>query len=695
MNIYSLLSMLAGLVAGGVGLLIWRKGPKGVIGRSFLLGSLSIFWVEMNSALLSSSSQPREMLLFSRLSLLGLCFLPGNWTLFSFSFARKEYGQYLRRWVWYIILLYLAGFFFLAFSSSERFLSLVYTPGESLFFLWGGIGKAFLVFLLLSSVVILVNLENTFRSLTPDSQGKMAVPLLALMVGFLFLVWSSSEMLLYSRLTLSSMFIASLLIFLNGLGFLYFSLRQKALQTKIYVGRQFAYSSVLMFIIGLYLMGAGIVGKLLGSLGGDVKIYTSILASFALITALIFLLLSSSLKERIRGFVDRNFYREKYDYRREWSRFSQELSSIIDLNILVEIIGRTISQLVDVKEIALLLPQREGDFVLFWGSNLSQEENGIPQNKEFFDWIWRYGKPVNIRQIEDSYKDVRQSLQRLGTALLVPLISKRELVALLSLGEKKKGYSREDMEILETIGDHSAMAILNARLNQSLVATKQLESFHKLSSFIIHDLKNSISTLSLLVRNANNHLQEPDFQRSMLTTVTQAVERMNSLMGKLRTVSQEGKINQGPVDLNSLVEGTLSKLRTGERKEIEVEKHLNGIPLVKGDPDLLEKVVLNLMLNGIEAMPQGGRLKVSTAKESQGERAELKVADTGVGMSESFIRNSLFKPFQTSKRKGLGLGLYQSKEIVKAHGGQIKVESKKGEGTTFTLKLRIWKEKDG
>ncbi len=695
MNLYSLCSLLAGLVALGVGLLVWLKGPKGALGRSFLLGSLSVFWIELSSALLSSSAQPREMLLFSRLSLLGLCFLPGSWTLFSFSFARKDYGQYLRRWGWYLVLLYLAGGFFLTFSLSERFLSLVYTPGGGFFFLFGGIGKSFLIFLLLSSVVILVNLENTFRSLTPDSQGKMAFPLITLMMGFLFLVWSSSEMLLYSRLSLGSLLITSLLVLLNGLGFLYFSLRRKALQAKIYVGRQFVYSSALLFIVGLYLVGAGIVGKLVDSLGGSVKIYTSILASFAFIAALIFLLLSSSLKERIRGFVDRNFYRGRYDYRREWSRFSQELSSIIDLNKLVGVIGKTISQLIDVREMAVLLPQREGDFVLFWGMNLRQEEAKIPQESTFLDWIWRYGKPVNLRQIEDPYKDVRENLQGLGTALLVPLISKRELVALLSLGEKKGGYSREDMEILETIGDHSAMAILNARLNQSLVATKQLESFHKLSSFIIHDLKNSVSTLSLLVRNAHLHLQDPDFQQSMLRTVTQAVEKMNSLMGKLKTVSQEGKISQGPVDLNSLVEGILSKLKLEERKGIEVEKHLNGIPLVKGNPDLLEKVVLNLVLNGIEAMPQGGRLKLSTAKVPQEGRAELRVSDTGVGMSKGFIRNSLFKPFQTSKAKGLGLGLYQSKEIVEAHGGRIEVASKEGEGTTFTLKLGIWEGKNG
>jgi len=248
---------------------------------------------------------------------------------------------------------------------------------------------------------------------------------------------------------------------------------------------------------------------------------------------------------------------------------------------------------------------------------------------------------------------------------------------------------------LETIGDHSAMAILNARLNQSLVASKQLESFHKLSSFIIHDLKNSVSTLSLLVRNANLHLREPDFQQSMLRTVVQAVEKMNSLMGKLKTVSQEGKINQGPVDLNSLVEGILSRLKLEERKGIAVEKHLNGIPLVKGDPDLLEKVILNLVLNGLEAMPQGGRLRLSTTTPSQKGIAELRVSDTGEGMSETFIRNSLFKPFQTSKRKGLGLGLYQSKEIVEAHGGRIEVESKRGEGTTFTIRLGIWEGRDG
>lgn len=694
MNPHFLLSLLAALVAGGIGLLVWFKGPKGALGRSFLMGSLSVFWVQACSALIFFFSQPKEIILLSRLSLLGLSFLPAHWTLFSLVFARKDYGQYLKRWSWYIVLLYLVGLFFLAFSPSGRFLSLVYTPGGGLYLTLGGVGWFFLIFLLLSSVVILVNLENTFRSLTPKVKGRMAPPLLGLMVGFLFLIWFSSEMLLYSRLSLGSLVAGSLVVILNGISFLYFVLKRGVLLTKLYVGRQFVYSSVLMFIIGLYLIGLGIVGKLVRSFEGDVKIYTSIMASFVLIIALILLLLSGSLKERIKGFVDRNFYRGRYDYRAEWSRFSQELSSIINLDELVGAIGRAISQLMDVKEVVILLPRESGDFQLFWGPDFEGEVR-ITQNSEFFDWIWRYGKPVDLTQIEEVYREVRESFQRLGTVVLVPLISKRELVALLSLGEKEGGYSREDMEVLETIADHSAMAILNARLNQSLVASKQMESFHKLSSFIIHDLKNSVSTLSLLVRNANLHLQDPEFQRSMLRTVTQAVEKMNSLIGKLRTIHKGIKVSLEPVDLNSLVEGASSKLKLEEREGIEVKKHLNGAPMVKGDSEFLEKVVLNLLLNGIEAMPNGGKLELFTSKPPHAKWAELRISDTGVGMRETFVKNSLFKPFQTSKEKGIGLGLYQCKEIVEAHGGKIEVKSKEGVGTTFTVKLGLWEEEDG
>jgi len=228
-----------------------------------------------------------------------------------------------------------------------------------------------------------------------------------------------------------------------------------------------------------------------------------------------------------------------------------------------------------------------------------------------------------------------------------------------------------------------------------LVASKQMESFHKLSSFIIHDLKNSVSMLSLLVRNANLHLQDPEFQRSMLRTVTQAVEKMNSLIGKLRTIHKGIKISLEPVDLNSLVEGASSKLKLEEREGIEVKKHLNGAPMVKGDPEFLEKVVLNLLLNGIEAMPNGGELELFTSKPPHAKWAELRISDTGVGMRETFVKNSLFKPFQTSKEKGIGLGLYQCKEIVEAHGGKIEVKSKEGVGTTFTVKLGLWEEEDG
>ena len=154
------------------------------------------------------------------------------------------------------------------------------------------------------------------------------------------------------------------------------------------------------------------------------------------------------------------------------------------------------------------------------------------------------------------------------------------------------------------------------------------------------------------------------------------------------------RINEEPVDLNSLVEETLTRLKPEGRKGIEVEKHLNGIPLVKGDRELLEKVILNLVLNGMEAMPKGGKLKFYTSKSPTGKRAKLRISDTGRGMSESFIKDSLFKPFQTSKEEGLGLGLYQSKEIVEAHGGKIEVESEEEKGTTFTIELSTWEGRD-
>jgi len=359
----------------------------------------------------------------------------------------------------------------------------------------------------------------------------------------------------------------------------------------------------------------------------------------------------------------------------------------------------------------ILLPDCSREvFLLAEAQGLSTEQLSIPEKSEFLDWLFVLGKPVTLvderfkKSLELEVLSQRDRFQSLGLAVLVPLISKRKLVGLLALGPKDSGasYSSVDLELLEAMANHLSVAILNAKLSEELVVSKELEFIHKISSFVIHDLKNAVSTLSMILQNAAANIEKPEFRESMITTISGTVEKMRDLMGKITTMPEDFHLDLQPHDLNSIVTAVVAKTKVNELVNIRYVENLSPIPLTCIDREYVEQVLTNLIVNAVEAMNQAGTLRISTRLMENGSEpagdgglseasqfVEIEVADTGPGMSDEFIAQRLFKPFQTTKGQGLGIGLYQCKEAVEAHNGRIEVRSKEGEGTIFLIWLPV------
>jgi signal transduction histidine kinase len=204
-----------------------------------------------------------------------------------------------------------------------------------------------------------------------------------------------------------------------------------------------------------------------------------------------------------------------------------------------------------------------------------------------------------------------------------------------------------------------------------------------MSAFFVHDLKNTASTLSLMLQNLRDHFGNPDFREDALRAVGRSVQHLDDLIGRLTLLRQELRMNPVNAQLSNVVERALAQ--SGVMPNIELNKELPPLPEIKLDPDQFQKVVLNLILNARDAMDGRGTLKISTVSTKGWQ--SLVVADSGAGMSPDFIRKSLFRPFQTTKKRGLGIGMFQSKMIVDAHGGRFEVESTPGVGTTFRVHL--------
>jgi putative PEP-CTERM system histidine kinase len=287
----------------------------------------------------------------------------------------------------------------------------------------------------------------------------------------------------------------------------------------------------------------------------------------------------------------------------------------------------------------------------------------------------------------------RPFIQALRAAACAPLHVGDELVGLLWLSEKRTGepYSFEDGEFLGAMSRQLAAALGFARLADQLAETRQLESLHRLSSFVLHDIKNQVSGLSLLVENARRHLSDPTFQRDAMQVVERVVQNLRQLMAQVSGVGKPPVLQPSETRIRQVLADALlaSGLSEGDHGGLRVVVGCPEEVTATLDPSLIARVLTNLLTNAREAIQESGQIEMCAAMEADAGPANvvLRVRDTGPGIPEEFLRHALFRPFATTKRAGLGIGLMQCKTIVEAHGGNIRVESRPGQGTCFEVRI--------
>lgn len=690
-NFYQIVILISLLVLIGCELWVFFKSARGRGKTSFLLLNLSFILFLSGFLWLTFQRAPAPDHLSSLLLACGVIFAPPLWVLFTSTLAREESKEELKKGFLSFIPFFIFSLFFL-FWHLRRSLILVQKDifGE-MHFNFADRSELFLLFLLAGSVLSILNLEKTFRSSIEIERKKLIYPLifsLALLVLLIYLVTFGflgapiSNMVFLSRGILSVLWGMSLAWYL------------KERATSIQITRQVVYSSVIVILIGGYLVLVGLVAKLIQSFGANLSVFLSILAAFLVIVILSALVVSGSIKQRVKRFVDQSIYKGKVDYQAEWTRFSENIASLLDLDeILKEVVG-IISTNLQIEKIIILLSGTQGDLSLAYPKE-SPLDLRIRKEEEFLDWIFRYGEPIGIKDIKyeklfsGEMNSFFRQMEQMNYELCVPMIAKRDLVGTLFLGQKgnNKPFTEEDFSFLDGVAHQSSIAILNAKLSQELILSREMESFHKLSSFILHDLKNFVSMLSLLLQNAEEELKNPEFQKGALVTISDTVERMKKLMSKLSSASEEVELDFKSCNLNEILQKLLNRIKISDYAQIKLVSKFGTLPAISCDQTQIEKVFQNLIINALEAMPKGGELSILTEFDEKTGVVRTKVSDTGSGMSKDFIRSQLFRPFQTTKRKGLGIGLFQCKEIVELHNGRISVESQVGKGTTFSIEL--------
>jgi putative PEP-CTERM system histidine kinase len=454
-------------------------------------------------------------------------------------------------------------------------------------------------------------------------------------------------------------------------------------------------SSGALIYSGIYLIGFGLLVKGMMRLGGDWQQFISFCAALGAIVLALALITGESLRHRWTRFVERNLLAGAYDFRSELQKLAEAISMAADRDKLIQTVCQTLADIFRATHCHLFVEEdSDNAFRLF-----TPKQNGeFTIASEVFTlscqqvaWFERMHKIFAVDNLPDQetapMAENKKSFITANRYILgATLFAGQRLLGGILLGPKRmdEPYSEEDKQLLDVLANAISIALHGAYLQQHFLAAKQMESLYRVASFMMHDLRNAVSTLTLLAQNAATHLEKKAFRADFVSAVSRVAHEMQRLIHKLAAVKAGGEIQRFEECFpDELILDALADLSLPAN--VELKEDIPQLPKAHWDRGQIRIVLRNLLLNGLEAMPEGGTLAIQGRHEQA--QIHIAVSDTGAGMSPEFIRQRLFKPNQTTKPKGLGIGLYQSKEIIAAHQGKILVKSQLKSGTTFEIVL--------
>jgi putative PEP-CTERM system histidine kinase len=671
-------------------LVLWRERDHRA-SAAFALGmgclaARELFGVYAGQAVFESEALP-----WHRYRLLAVAAAPGFWLWFSLVYARAKDSRFHRGWRRALLLAFVLPPA-LALLGWESLVSRASYPTPRWLVPVGGGGYWLHVMFLLAAVAILMNLENTLRASSGSVRWQIKFTVLGVGALFGVEVFLYSQVLLYSSIQTTLLPIGSAALLLAG-ALVALSLARRGLGSfDVYPSESLLFNSLTLLLVGVYLLAVAGLVEVIGAFGGAQRAPVIAFVVLVAMVALALILLSTELRQKAKEFLNRHLKRPTHDYRRIWDAFTRRTSAVVEVEPLAAAITKITAETFGCAAATIWLVRQGENKIQLGGSSavstgraasiLMEHDQGRALHALLAS---RAGKVVDLSEASLA-PAVRGLAHAVGARYGVALSgSDGSLVGFLTVDDRVTGqkYSLEDFALLQTLADQAAATISNRQLARELQRAKEMETFQTLSAFFIHDLKNLASRLSLVMQNLPQHYDKPAFRDDLLRTMAKSVEKIDSMTARLSSLGKGLSLQLVESDVNDLVRETLEGLNGTMKANLSLD--FQEVPRVALDPEQIQKVVTNLILNAHEASSEGGQVVVSTARENGW--VLLSVSDDGCGMSEDFLSGSLFKPFQTTKKQGLGIGLYHSKTIVEAHGGRIEVESALGKGTTFRVLL--------
>jgi len=626
------------------------------------------------------------------------CFVPVLWLGFSLTYSRSNHREFLSRWK-----IPLAAFGLLPLAVTG--VPLISSQSSATADLWwlqsGPLAAAVNIVFLIALVLILTNMEQTFRAAVGTMRWRIKFVMVGLAVILGARLYIRGQAILFSAPETAFWSVESSAL-LIGCCFLAIAYARTGLgEIDLYPSMAVLRSSLTILVVGAYLVVVGVLAQLVTRFGGAEIFQFQALVVIAGVAGLAVLLLSERARQRLQTFVGRHFSKAQHDSVHTWTLFSRRLAAVSDQAGLCGGSAKLISETFDALSVTIWLVDEEKDRLIVRASTAphAPAAAGVEQDVASSD-VWsalrHRSTPFDLEQITEPWGiEFRQQNPTTfvsgGSRWCVPLHAGDTCLGVIVLADRVNAavYSIEELELLRCIGDQVTSVLLNLRLAGEVARARELDAFRMMSAFFVHDLKNAAASLNLMLKNLPVHFDDPAFRADALRSIGNTAKRIDDMIARLSALRQRPEAMRVEADLNQLVNEALDKWH--EMPNVELTKELQPLPPIVADREQIQSVVTNLVLNARDALGAQGVIQVRT--EDQGKRVLLSVKDNGCGMSQAFLKDSLFRPFQSTKKKGLGIGLFQARAIVHAHGGGMHVESEVGKGTTFRVTLPVKNER--
>jgi two-component system, NtrC family, sensor kinase len=698
---YSVPPLITAILSFGLGIFILLRNRESKLNWTFASWCfLTTYWQTCWTVLFNVHNVQTADLL-ARLGYSGIIFIPIVFFHFVIEFTKSARGRFFS-YAFYV----LGGIFFICTWQTSYFVGGVYHYPWGYYPLAGVLHLVYLLFLL---IMLLSGLRLLWRFKCQSLEQP-------------------------TRLNQTKYIIASTIIysmagvdFLANYGFAYYPLgliftnihaciiayaiiQYRLLDVSVAIKRSLIYALIL---VALLLPCYVIV------IQGQWYAFGEISYTFSLVTLLLFIgvgFLFPKFRFKTEDALERVLFKKRVDFRDTLLSSSRDMVSIIDIKALSNNLVRTIGKSLGIDKVSLLLhDEAKGSHLLVasLGLDLDHWETVfLPRGSQLIQLLQRRREAIVKEELEwvpvgPETPQTIETMAKLGAEISLPIISKEKLIGILNLGHKgdKTLYSNEDLELLSTLANQAAIAIENARLYENLKQSQdtlrradRLSSLGLLTAGLAHEIRNPLVAIRTFTQLLPERYDDAEFREGFQGLALKEVDRICGLINDLLSFARPSKPNVAPENINDVIENIARILETqAKEKNVAILRELgDNLPKVWIDREQMKQVFMNLILNAIQAMRDGGSINISSRPVSRngtqpsGDFVQVEIRDSGIGIPEENLQH-IFDPFFTSKDEGSGLGLAVSHQIVQEHGGFVTVESQVGKGTAFFVHVPVGK----